>query len=473
MRRGRSLQAFVIVAIVCLTAWTFIPYNPDTFNHDALAADLSRRGGSLPQVPRPQRINDDVTTEHLNATVTPTPGTATAEEKTAASEVTPAAETLSAEDNATASEVAPMPSDLPVSAFVQSILDPQDTTFPRLTCPASIGERYSGLKKGLRNGKIQYFLALNLYEVAPLLPRLMGTVLETIKYLGPRQCALSIIEGRSDDNTYQILDGLKQELRRLGVEYYLDSSAINPHGEGANRIRELSTLRNMAIAPMLRDQELYGPDTIINFINDVAACPEDILELLYQHKYQNATQTCAFDWIHDGGCFYDVWVSRSLTGDTFFEIPQSGSWDFSENMFWDHDVSKAKFGRVQPFQVYACWGGMVTLDARPFLNRSLEFRASVEENGVGECYLGEPTTLAKDMWKKDIARIVAVPSVNLGYSNEEGAKIKKRRGFVSDHVNTTLPAQQPQTESVEWQKTPPGHLKCLPEWSKPSWVLPV
>ena len=116
---------------------------------------------------------------------------------------------------------------------------------------------------------------------------------------------------------------------------------------------------------------------------------------------------------------------------------------------------------------------MVTLNSKPFLDRSLKFRASVKKNGVGECCMGEPTTLAKDMWKQDIAKIVAVPSVNLGYSNEEGAKIKKRRGFVSDHVNTTLPAQQPQTERVEWQKTPPGHLKCLPEWSRPSWVSPV
>ena len=111
---------------------------------------------------------------------------------------------------------------------------------------------------------------------------------------------------------------------------------------------------------------------------------------------------------------------------------------------------------------------MVTLDSKAFLNRNLKFRASIEENGLGECNLGELTTLAKDMWKQDITRIVAVPSVNLGYSNEEDAKIKKRRGFVSDHVDTTLPAQQPQTERVEWQKTPPGHLKCLPGWSKPS-----
>ena len=109
MRRWRSLQAFVLVIILCLTAWHFIPHISDNFNLDVLAANLSRRGGSLPQVPRPQRIKDKVTREHLNVTVTPTAENATAENRTTASEVTPVAESLSAEDNVTIFEVAPMP----------------------------------------------------------------------------------------------------------------------------------------------------------------------------------------------------------------------------------------------------------------------------------------------------------------------------------------------------------------------------
>lgn len=36
--------------------------------------------------------------------------------------------------------------------------------------------------------------------------------------------------------------------------------------------------------------------------------------------------TCAFDWIFNDTTFYDVWVSRTLVGDRFFEIPHDGSW---------------------------------------------------------------------------------------------------------------------------------------------------
>ena len=164
-------------------------------------------------------------------------------------------------------------------------LGPSKNHLPTSDLPGLNRRKVQRTEKEVTKWQDKYFLTLNLYEVAPLLPRLIETVLETIEYLGPRQCALSIIEGRSDDNTYQILESLKQELRRLGVEYYLESSAINPHSEGANRIRQLSILRNLTIALMLHNQELYRQNTIINFINDVAACSEDILELLYQHKY--------------------------------------------------------------------------------------------------------------------------------------------------------------------------------------------
>ena len=33
------------------------------------------------------------------------------------------------------------------------------------------------------------------------------------------------------------------------------------------------------IAPLIQDRELYRPDMIINFISNVTAYPEDILEL--------------------------------------------------------------------------------------------------------------------------------------------------------------------------------------------------
>src|SRR6266536_6706684 len=112
---------------------------------------------------------------------------------------------------------------------------------------------------------------------------------------------------------------------------------------------------------------------------------------------------------------------------------------------------------------------MVVLDAKPFTEGKLTFRASAE----GECVMGEPTLLAKDMWKQGIGRILAVPSVNVGYNNEEGAKIKERRGYVTYNVDTSRPPDEPQSELVVWQSKPPPMVKCLPKWEEPSWVPPV
>ena len=78
---------------------------------------------------------------------------------------------------------------------------------------------------------------------------------------------------------------------------------------------------------------MFSPDALIIFINDVALWPEDILELVFQHVHQHAHMTCAFDWISDGTLFYDVWVSRSLIGNTAFEIPHDGSWSCSQDLF--------------------------------------------------------------------------------------------------------------------------------------------
>ncbi|KAB2100106.1 hypothetical protein AG0111_0g11695 [Alternaria gaisen] len=65
------------------------------------------------------------------------------------------------------------------------------------------------------------------------------------------------------------------------------------------------------------------------FSNDGALCMEDLLELIHQRTLQGADQTCAMDWTYVGDhpTFYDVWIARGMTGDSFLEIPASGSWD--------------------------------------------------------------------------------------------------------------------------------------------------
>ena len=47
-------------------------------------------------------------------------------------------------------------------------------------------------------------------------------------------------------------------------------------------------------------------------------------------------------------------------------------------MFWDEPVAREKYDNHQPFQVFSCWGGMVTLDVRPFMDGEIIFRRSDE-----------------------------------------------------------------------------------------------
>jgi alpha-1,3-mannosyltransferase len=93
--------------------------------------------------------------------------------------------------------------------------------------------------------------------------------------------------------------------------------------------------------------------TTVIFLNDVAACPEDILELVHQRQALAAHMTCSMDWTYVGQdpTFYDVWVARGWNGDSFFDIPPDGNWNSAWNLFWNDPKSLQKYQAHEPFQV--------------------------------------------------------------------------------------------------------------------------
>ena len=359
-----------------------------------------------------------------------------------------------------------------LAEYIKSINDLGYAKFWRLECPGESqpGKRYEVLKRiGEEKLGIKYFFALDLFQIVDLLPRLMGSILQTIKYLGPENCAISIIEGRSDDGTYLVLHKLRHTLEELGIRYWLEQSDIDPHGDGVDRIAELSRLRNMALEPLLYNKEEFTTEPLIFFVNDIAVCTDDLLELLYQHLLQNATQTCAYDWVDGGHLHYDAWVSRSMSGNTFFEIPQDMSWAFSRNMFWDEPISKEKYNRQEPLQVFSCWGGMSVLDATPFMSGDIAFRRNYE----GECYSGEPTTLASDLVKLNMSRVQTVPYVAVAYDDHAGASAKNVHKYVKDwvHVDELVEKFEDDTKTtrIEW-RAPPPRYRCMPSFVDCWWV---
>ncbi|KAK2024429.1 alpha-1,3-mannosyltransferase CMT1 [Colletotrichum zoysiae] len=349
--------------------------------------------------------------------------------------------------------------------YTAAILDPDDKSMPRLDCPRPDTARYQYLRPSSSSSlkrKPKYFIALNVRQKVELLPRLMGSVVEALRFLGPENCVLSVVEGNSRDGTYEVLHLLRPELERLGTEYHFVRSDLDP-GAG-DRILKLAELRNMALAPLVADPARYAADAVVLFLNDVAACLEDILELAHQRLYLGADMTCAFDWTYVGPdpTFYDVWISRTIAGDSFFEIPPDGNWNSAWNIFWNEQTSRRRFADHKPLQVFSCWNGAVAITARPLLDRLVRFRAP----GPGECFQGEPQLFCKDMWNAGFGKIAVVPSVNLEYSDDAGRKIKAAKGYTSQWVGDE---DKDEDFKVDWKADPPEKVKCMASYDKQTW----
>jgi alpha-1,3-mannosyltransferase len=359
--------------------------------------------------------------------------------------------------NSTLLEIAP--------SYIRAIMTPEDQAFSRLECPAPAGDRYDYLRDNSTSARPKYFFALDLHQCASLLPRLIGSIVETIRFLGPKSCALSVVEGHSDDGTFEILDLLREHVEGIGTRYFFESNELDPMADnGRDRIQALAELRNRAVRPLVDHPDQYSLDSTVVFINDVVLCMEDILELIHQRMYQNADMTCAMDWTYVGRdpTFYDVWIARGMNGDSFFNIPEDGSWDYAWNLFWNNPKAQEGLHAGRPFQVFSCWNGATAFTAEPMLEQKITFRSA----HANECPAGEPKLFCKDMWHHGYGKIAVVPSINLEYSDEAATKIKSAKGYVSKWTNS----DGDNTVKIEWETTPPPRIKCIPNYSNQTWV---
>jgi alpha-1,3-mannosyltransferase len=315
---------------------------------------------------------------------------------------------------------------------------------------------------------VHYFFALNLRNCLPLLPQLLGSILEAIRFLGPTSCALSIVEGNSPDGTAEVLAALEPELTKLGIRtYFTLNHALDPLGEGNNRFKSLASLRSMALDPLVATNPTLhtADDATVVFLNDVALCPDDILELAHQRRHQAADMACAMDWSGaDPPLFYDVYVSRAINGDLFFDIPlPEGSWAHAADLFWNEPIARERLEKVEPFQVFSCWNGAVAFTAQPVVEGKVAFRSSRGDRG--ECHHGEPQVFCKDMWFAGYGKIMVVPSVNLEYAIDKGRVIKEVKGFTSSWVAREGSGME---AKIEWLP-PPDQVKCMPTFQDQSW----
>ncbi|KAJ9161271.1 Alpha-mannosyltransferase [Coniochaeta hoffmannii] len=221
----------------------------------------------------------------------------------------------------------------------------------------------------------------------------------------------------------------------------------------------------MALQPLLDSPSQYGNATVV-FINDVAICMEDILELVHQRHFLGSDMVCAMDWIYGGSeqpIFYDSYISRTIAGDLFFNIPpETASYSFAHDLFWNEAVARTRFEAHRPFQVFSCWNGAVAFTAAPVVDGKVAFRATAEDKG--ECFQAEPQLFCKDMWFHGYGKIAVVPSVSLAYTNEDGKRIKEDKGYTSQWIGQGAALD----DLIEWG-SPPERVKCMPTFTDQTW----
>ncbi|KAI0922632.1 hypothetical protein AcV5_009554 [Taiwanofungus camphoratus] len=265
-------------------------------------------------------------------------------------------------------------------------------------------------RRGLAPDTHKYFFAINLYNSFDIIPDLFATLFRVAAILGYHNVYVSIYENGSTDQTKALLRIFDALCRSVGMRITIRTS-MRTRGAFNHRIEYLAEVRNSAFVPLheLRDAENEYFDTII-FMNDVLPCVDDLLELIWQSRNNNAGITCAADYMYHeelgSPVFYDNWVARDINGTALENAP-------FESVF-HHGASQDRFQRHLPIQVQSCWNGIAVLDPAPFYSLPpVRFRMARIIDG--ECSASECSLICNDYWEAGYGRILMVPRVKLAY----------------------------------------------------------
>ncbi|KAF9531154.1 CAP59-like protein [Crepidotus variabilis] len=259
----------------------------------------------------------------------------------------------------------------------------------------------------------KYYFAINLYNSFDIIPDLFSTLFRLSSILGFPNVFVSIYENGSTDQTKALLRIFDALTKSVGMRVTIRIST-RTRGAFNHRIEYLAEVRNSAFVPLheLRDEEGEYFDSIV-FMNDILPCVDDLLELIYQSRLNNAGITCAADYMYhqdlQAPVFYDNWVARDINGTALENAP-------FERVFRDKE-SSGRWQRHLPVQVQSCWNGVAVLDPAPFYSPPhVRFRmAKIVE---GECSASECSLICNDYWEAGYGRIMMVPRVKLAYDSK-------------------------------------------------------
>lgn len=159
-------------------------------------------------------------------------------------------------------------------------------------------DRMDVIKRDLQARQHKYFFAINLYNSFDVIPDIFATLFRAAAILGYHNVFVSIYENGSNDQTKALLKIFDALARTVGLRIIIRTS-MRTRGLFNHRIEYLAEVRNAAMLPLheLRDNDGEVFDSVV-FMNDILPCVDDLLELIWQSRRQNAGITCAADYMY-------------------------------------------------------------------------------------------------------------------------------------------------------------------------------
>ena len=198
-----------------------------------------------------------------------------------------------------------------VARIVRAALKPLDAEATRdvdvLECPVSSTAlaRYTYLREPLDPDHLVYAFTIDLRgRPLDVLPTLVGSTVQAMRFLDAGRCALSFIVGDEvDDGTAEVIEAMRELTGSyVGARYkFQRSSAAALHSPAAGAavrngdngdpiVPPVTRMAELAMLPLVGNQSDWetGLRTTLVFMNDVVICLEDILELIHQLRWQKA-----------------------------------------------------------------------------------------------------------------------------------------------------------------------------------------
>ncbi|EJD37087.1 hypothetical protein AURDEDRAFT_173844 [Auricularia subglabra TFB-10046 SS5] len=206
------------------------------------------------------------------------------------------------------------------------------------------------------------FIAALFHNNKDVLPFWSKELLRVINYLGPENVFVSIVESYSKDSTRKLLTKFDQSLAALNVPRRIvlnDTSIPRPEKMSTNnaRIQFLADTRNLVLEPLRESAEYEW----VVFSNDVFVRAEAVIELIHTRN-GDYDMACGVDYGPWG--VYDAWVMRDRLGNFM-----SSLWPYTLE-----DIGAQAIMQDEPAPVSACWNGIVSMRAQPFLRPNLRAR---------------------------------------------------------------------------------------------------